>query len=181
MTDYSALDIKSGAELERFDLGTVQINRTAYQVLTGYEVGNAAGEHICFWCGGELKGKLKRYCRGHMTQYYGHFDWATAAAWARRRADFHCEHCGASDRDLAGAKDGYGGLRTAFEVHHIVPLLGERRQFTAYNLPWNLIVLDHACHVELHAAMRPPKLKPPPPQSADQRVRDGQQAMELGI
>ena len=166
MADYSALDIKNGAELMAFDLGTVQINGTAYQVLTGYEVGNAAGEHICFWCGGELKGKLKRYCRGHMTEYYGHFDWGYAAAACRNRAEFHCENCAKYIQP---------------EVHHIVPLKGASRQFTAYNLPWNLIGLCHKCHVELHAAMRPPKLKLPPPLSADQRVREGQQVMELGI
>ncbi|KKN57900.1 hypothetical protein LCGC14_0557310, partial [marine sediment metagenome] len=56
----------------------------------------------------------------------------------------------------------------------IVPLLGERRQFTAYNLPWNLIVLDHWCHVELHAAMRLPPL-------VKALVIERQMAMELGI
>ena len=175
----TALDITTGEELQSFNLGTVLIGGATYQVLTGHEVANAAGEHICFWCGGQLKGKLKRYCRGHMQEYYGHFDWPTAAAWARKRADFHCEHCGAAERDLPGVESGYGSIRTPFEVHHIVPLEGSRRQFTAYNLPWNLIVLDHWCHVELHAAMRPPKLKLPPPPSADLQIAHGQLALAL--
>ena len=138
----SALDITSGFELERFGLGTVEIGHTTYTVLTGLE-----GTGKCFWCGGELKGKLKRYCRGHMIEYYRHFDWGYASNWARREANFKCQNC---------------GHRGSLEVHHIVPLKGETRQFTAYNLPWNLIVLCHGCHMELHRIMNHREPKPLP-------------------
>ena len=132
-----ALNLESGAELECFDLGTVLINHISYTVLTGYE-----GTGKCLWCGGELKGKLKRYCYGHMKEYYRHFEWLSARNWCIERQNGTCPNC--------GRHWGYG-----LEVHHIVPLKGERRYFSAYNLPWNLIALCHYCHMEVHAAMRP--------------------------
>ena len=51
----SALDIVSAEELVRFDLGTVLINRRSYTILTGYE----GPVRQCFWCGGELAGRLR--------------------------------------------------------------------------------------------------------------------------
>lgn len=146
-----ALNIKSGAELERFDLGTVKLNGTTYTVLTGYE---PTGR--CFWCGGELKGKLQRYCYGHMKEYYRHFEWASASRWALNRAGHRCENCGTIEINIA--KSWYAApYRSNLEVHHIIPLKGERRYFSVFNLPWNLTVLCHDCHMELHAVMSPPK------------------------
>lgn len=145
MIDHSALEIESGAELERFDLGMVVIGGTRYTVLTGFE-----GTGKCFWCGGVLKGKLKRYCRGHMVEYYRHFEWASASRWARERAGNKCENCGCAEWYI---RNGYN-LRTQLEVHHIVPLRGAARYFTVYNLPWNLIALCKACHQEVSAVMR---------------------------
>lgn len=136
--DRNALNICSGEELEYFGLGDVVINHTRYTILTGFE----DKEHRCFWCGAELKGKAKRYCRGHMTEYYNHFRWDYASHKAHKRADYKCENCGRT-----------GGGKS-LEVHHIVPLKGAGRFFTAYNLPWNLIVLCHDCHQEIHAIMR---------------------------
>jgi len=130
-----ALNIETAAELERFDLGTVKINRQTYNVLTGYE----GPERRCFWCGGELKGKLRRYCRGHMKLYYRYFMWQSASHHALWYAGHRCENCRHTYK---------------LEVHHIVPLNGEKRDFSHYNLPWNLIVFCHQCHQEVHAVMR---------------------------
>ena len=140
----NALDLTCGAELERFCPCEITINHTTYTVLTGYE----GQERRCFWCGGELRGKLKRYCRGHMKLYYNAFNWGYAAYEARRRADHRCENCGQAE---VRVRDG----RAKLEVHHIVPLRGEPRFFSAGNLPWNLIVLCRdKCHKEIHAIMR---------------------------
>ena len=140
----NALDLTCGAELERFDMGRVVKNNQEYVVLTGFEI----LPHRCFWCGGELKGKLRRYCYGHMKEYYRNFEWESASSWAQDRAGHRCENCGIDSK--------VGNL----EVHHIVPLKGTRRYFSAYNLPFNLIVLCHACHLAIHSAMRPPKPDP---------------------
>lgn len=172
----SALEIETVEELEKFDLGTVWISHTKYNVLTGYE-----GTGRCFWCGGELKGsKLKRYCRGHMKEYYRHFDWQSASRWAIERADHRCENCGVKEKPIEW---GFNSYRINLEVHHIVPLKGNSRQFSAYNLPWNLIVLCHACHQEVHAAMRPPKLRPKKDifDSWEEAKKVGQGVMELEI
>jgi len=139
--------IQSGAELERFGLGDIEIEDKPYVVLTGFE----NTDHKCFWCGRPLKGKLKRYCRGHMTLYWQHFEWSYASGWARKRVGHKCENCGAVQN-----RQTRSGNRS-IEVHHIVPLNGSRRYFSAFNLPWNLIVLCHDCHQEVHAALRPPK------------------------
>lgn len=143
----NALEIRTVEELLNFDLGTVEINRTKYNVLTGYE-----GTGLCFWCGGELKGKLKRYCRGHMKLYYRHFDWGYASSWAKNRVDYKCQNCGKEEEHhlLAGY---HNATMTNLRVHHIIPLNGASRQYTAFNLPWNLIVLCQSCHLKVHAAM----------------------------
>lgn len=146
-----ALHIKTGDELERFDLGTVKLNHTIYNILTGYE---PTGR--CFWCGGVLKGKLQRYCYGHMIKYYRHFSWPSAVSWALDRASHGCENCGI--KEIAVQVDSWY-TRSNLEVHHIVPLNGKSRQFTAFNLPWNLAVLCHDCHQAIHAVMKPVKTK----------------------
>jgi len=148
----SALEIESGAELESFDLGTVLIGNKYYTVLTGYE-----GTGMYFWCGAELTGRLKRYCRGHGKEYYRHFEWNSASQWALERAEYRCQNCGVAQEYI---NDGYI-ISTNLEVHHIVPLNGRPRFFSVFNLPWNLVALCHECHLEIHAIMRPPKLIKP--------------------
>lgn len=156
----SALEITTGQELLRFDLGTVTIARTSYTVLTGFE----GAERRCFWCGGPLKGKQKRYCYGHMTEYYRHFEWSTARDWCCARQQGLCANCGTH----------HGRF---LEVHHIVPLRGESRYFSAFNLPWNLTGFCHQCHLEVHAVMRPPKKTPPT--GYDERIAQGQLPLSL--
>lgn len=141
----SALEIKSGQELKQFYPGTILIDNTYYNILTGYE----NNEHRCFWCGIELKGKAKRYCRGHMTEYYNHFARGNASFEALKRADHKCENCGKPECRLNILSS-----QINLEVHHIVPLNGAPRQFTAFNLPWNLIVFCNLCHQLIHAIMR---------------------------
>ncbi len=143
----SALDIVTAEELECFDLGTVLIGRTSYTVLTGHE-----GTGMCFWCGGELKGKLKRYCYGHMKEYYRHFEWSSARSWCCERQKGICANCGWTPEDYDNGSDIY--YHYSLEGHHIIPLEGAARDFSAYNLPWNLIGFCHECHLAIHAALR---------------------------
>lgn len=146
----SALEISTAQELERFDLGTVVISNTRYTILTGYE----GTDHRCFWCGESLDGsKLKRYCRGHMTLYYNHFDWGYAKSWCFDRYEHKCANCGMEEADIPDLGTAYYP-RSGYEAHHIIPVEGESRQFTPYNLPWNLIALCHECHLAVHAVMR---------------------------
>ncbi len=149
-SDLNALDIHNGEGLEQFDLGEIVIGSTHYTVLTGYET----TEHRCWWCGAELKRKAKHYCYGHMTQYYNHFNWGYASFEARKRAGGKCQNCEETEK----FESHYTGMTpmTSLAVHHIVPLKGAARFFSAYNLPFNLIVLCKVCHLEAHAAMRPP-------------------------
>jgi len=151
-----ALNIQSGAELEKFDLGEIVILHTKYRILTGYE----ALENKCWFCGSNIEqGKRKaHFCRKQQykgedscsVKYHRHFDWTYASSWAMRRAGGKCENCGAQRVIRQHGWDS----RVNLEVHHIVPLQGSERYFSPFNLPWNLIVLCHDCHVELHAAMK---------------------------
>ena len=140
---------KSGQELELFEPRYIVVDSIRYAILTG----NENNDHRCFWCGEELKGKLRRYCYGHMTEYYNHFNWNYASFEAKKRANYCCENCGRAE----GTRNiGMNYLITDIEVHHIIPLVGERF-FSVYNLLWNLIVLCYNCHREVHAIMH---LKP---------------------
>lgn len=143
----SALTITSGEELLHFDLGTVVIAHTTYTVLTGYE-----GTDRCWWCGGEphkdKRGRPAHFCWGHGRIYDEHFNWNHASFEARKRAGYCCENCGRPESVLEGAG------QTDLEVHHIVPLNGQDRFYSAYNLPFNLIALCHKCHLLVAAVMR---------------------------
>jgi len=152
----TALEITTAAELERFLPGKVVIANTTYTLLTGYE-----GSGSCHWCGGELKGYLRRYCYGHMKLYYRHFLWTDARKWCIKRQDGLCANCGTR-------------LSYSLEVHHIIPLNGSERIWTAYNLPFNLIGFCHDCHQEVHAAMKPPKLPKPIPDPWEEAMAAGQ-------
>lgn len=176
--EESALAIQSGQELERFDLGTIKINGTQYAVLTGYEV----QDDTCWWCGGQIQGKRKtHYCRSRshgdfescFRQYWSHFSWNSAVLWALRRAGRKYENCGCEEKTIPWGLD----FRSNLEVHHIVPLKGEGRFFSAFNLPWNLIVLCRDCHLELHAVMRGVS-RPIPPNEFELALARGQYVFE---
>ena len=157
----TALEITSGQELEQFVPNTVLIDHTTYLILTGYE-----GTGKCFWCGGELKGKLKRYCRGHLKFYYRQFEWASARDWCVKRQEKKCANCGK-----------YCGYK--LEVHHILPLKGGMRFFSALNMPWNLVGLCKGCHWEIHRIMRPPRLRSPKLVSQEEARQQGQLVMPM--
>lgn len=161
----TALEIKCGAELVEFLPREIPLKHTTYTVLTGYETESG----ICFWCGKPLKGKAKHYCRGCMTQYYNHFNWSYASHGARKRANYKCQNCGDTEHDHG---------MTSLRVHHIVPLKGAARFFSAYNLPWNLVVLCHTCHLEIHRIMNNHE-KPIPLNDWDIAKAKGQTIMEL--
>lgn len=135
-------------------------DRAGYYRLTGFE---ETGR--CWWCGAELTGRQRKYCRakhrneeGHWHIYYKHFSWSYARAWCIERQEGKCANCGKEDW-------------SSLEVHHIIPLEGNERQWTPFNLPWNLMGFCHECHLEAHAAMRPERVKPDPWQA---RIDAGQ-------
>jgi len=162
-----AFEIESGQELGRFEPNQIEDWGKTYSVLTGYE-----GTGRCFWCGKEFdeksKARHRHYCYGHMKEYYKHFEWLSARNWCCSRQDGLCANC--------DKRYGY-----SLEVHHIVPLNGGPRYFTAFNLPWNLIGFCHECHREVHAAMRPPKLhyKYNSPDSWEEAIKIGQSIMDF--
>lgn len=146
-TGRSALTITSGEELLRFDLGEITIGHTTYTVLTGWE-----GTDRCWWCGGEphknKRGRPSHFCWGHGGLYDDSFNWNLAASGALKRADYRCENCGKAENHVM--RHGMTNL----QVHHIVPLNGQGRYYSAYNLPWNLIVFCTTCHLLIAAVMR---------------------------
>lgn len=121
-----------------------------FTVITGYE-----GTGHCFWCGDDIEGR-RRYCAGHKgcwTRYQEHFAWGYAKARCLKRYDYKCANCGRIGVNLYMGED-----ITNLRVHHIIPLNGEERAVSVYNIFWNLICLCHDCHMELHTIMRPPKI-----------------------
>lgn len=115
------------------DMGRLGLKNGVISRMTGLETNS----RNCWLCGAELKLRQQRYCSGHGALYHELFDWNYARACAINRVRC-CENCG-SDADL--------------QVHHITPLEGRERYMSRYNLPWNLMVLCHDCHVEIHAVM----------------------------
>lgn len=96
---------------------------------------------ICWWCGGELPPRRRRYCCNDCAnEYWRHFNWWDASAWAREREKC-CRDCG-SPPPLPAWLDGIHSL----DVHHIIPLNGQRRDWNILNLPENLVVLCRSCH-----------------------------------
>jgi hypothetical protein len=176
----TALEIQSGAELLTFQPNEIELYGQKYLILTGHE-----GTGRCWWCGAELTGnKLKRWCWGHGKEYYRHFQWGPARNWCCERQHGICANCG-WHADLyppdSWHYDWYPEHYDiyALEVHHIVPLEGRPRFLSAFNLPWNLVGLCHACHQKLHAAMRPPARSSPDPWVWAEAV--GQSVMPLDV
>ena len=131
--------------------------------LTGFELTGR-----CWWCDSELTGRQRKYCRskhhdeeGHWHIYYKHFSWTYARSWCNERQKGICANCGWRPARYDENEPNYTWY--CLEVHHIIPLNGEERQLTPFNLPWNLIGFCHGCHLEIHAAMRPGPRPPPDP------------------
>lgn len=117
-----------------------------FTVITGFE-----GTGRCFWCGEDIVGR-RRFCKkgsGCWTRYQEHFAWGYAKAECLKRYEYRCANCGVEGIGLY-IGEGITNLR----AHHIIPLNGEERAVSVYNIFWNLICLCHDCHMELHSAMR---------------------------
>lgn len=143
-----------------------------FTIITGFE-----GTGRCFWCGEEIDGR-RRYCghrAGCWTLYQQHFAWVTASREALRRADFRCENCGCEEK---GVSHGWDDIMTNLRVHHIIPLNGRPRAVSVFNIFWNLIVLCHRCHLEIHTVMRE-LAKPGPVDDWDLARARGQTIMEV--
>lgn len=136
-------------ELLKWDTYTDKDSFGTFTIITGFE-----GTGRCFWCGKEIQGR-RRFCKkgsGCWTRYQEHFAWGYAKAECLKRFDYKCANCG-----IDGVNMYVGDDVTNLRAHHIVPLKGEARAVSVYNIFWNLICLCHNCHTELHKVMRPPK------------------------
>ena len=121
-----------------------------YPILSGKE---APGR--CFYCGEVIRGKsgrplqTRRYCsKAHREAYLT--EYSLAAYWphtsqvciqrASRNGRRFCERCG---------KKTFPG-----EVHHQLPLYGNRQTWHLLNRIENLIFVCHICHLKFHAEDR---------------------------
>ncbi len=137
-------------ELLHWPVTTGEDSFGTYHVITGFE-----GTGGCFWCGESLNDKRRRFCghrSGHWTLYANHFYWTYARSACLNQYEYRCANCG-------GKKEGRGYYAiSSLEAHHIIPLEGDYRAVSSYNVPWNLIALCHQCHLLIAAAMRPPRV-----------------------
>jgi len=123
-------------------------------ICTGYE-----NQGVCAMCGGTL-GKCRRtYCCQECADLYLNlFFWPWASYEAMARARHQCQRCGVSEHGLSklAYRTRIYNSDYRLEVHHIVPLNGEDRTWHHLNIPSNLQVLCHECHVLMHT---PSKLR----------------------
>ena len=159
-------------ELIHWDTSTGRDSFGSFTVITGYE-----GTGRCFWCGADIEGR-RRYCRGRKgcwTRYQEHFAWSYAKGACLKRFDYRCANCGIKGRNL-----NMGSNMTNLRAHHIIPLNGDSRVVSVYNISWNLICLCHDCHIEVHAIMRPPRFnKDFKPDTWEEAVKIGQGVFDL--
>lgn len=128
-------------------------------VCTGYE-----NQGICSMCEGQLGERRRAYCSEECAECYAHlFSWGEAQRDALKQAHRRCQVCGISGNGLfkvgvklLGWDDNSVYVLYRLEVHHIIPLNGEDRTWHRLNVPSNLLVVCHDCHVLLHT---PAKLK----------------------
>ncbi len=135
-------------ELTHWDVSIGRDTYGNYAIITSFE-----GSGGCFWCGKDLEGKHRRFCgrrSGCWTHYQDHFFWGYARYECLEQYDWHCANCGHEGPDGSRKISSLSRL----EVHHIIPLEGEARSMSPYNLPWNLICLCHDCHQLIHGVIR---------------------------
>lgn len=155
--NYALVD--NAADLARWPGATGRDSYGTYHIITEYE-----GTGRCFWCGENLLGQRRRFSghrKGCWTEYANHFYWSYARNWCCERQKGVCANCGWHSPFYHGQDVHF--YIYALEVHHIIPLNGEQRATSPYNLPWNLIGFCHDCHQLVHAAMRPEPAPPPDP------------------
>ena len=120
-------------------------------VCTGYE-----NHGICSMCGGQLPKRRRTYCCDECADLYcSLFCWPQASGNAIDKANHKCQVCGVSS-DGTRAIHGNWYEKMGLRVHHIIPVNGEPRTWHPLNIPGNLLVLSHECHVLLHT---PSKLR----------------------
>ena len=132
----------------------------------------------CWLCGGVLPKRRRRWCCDeHMTQYWGTYNYSYASGVCMRRTENTCENCHKSHSALfkeirERTEPGYCSSYTdaQIEVHHIIPLEGEPREWNVLNRQDNLTALCHQCHLQAHASMRQPTPK---------KVRDKQEVVKV--
>lgn len=124
----------------------------AKAICTGFE-----NQGICAMCGGKLGKRRRVYCSDICKEAYEHlFFWATAKEDALVRAKHKCQKCGRGYLEVPPVGVGSWAERSGIDVHHIIPLNGEDRAWHRLNVPSNLLVVCHDCHVLLHT---PSKLR----------------------
>ncbi len=144
-------------ELIRWDVSQGKDTYGIYTIITGFE-----GTGGCFWCGKDLEGRRRRFCghrSGHWTLYNNHFFWGFARSECLERYDWHCANCGTEAEEIPPTsylyREAYAAAqKTQLKAHHIIPLEGQPRAMSPFNIHWNLICLCHGCHLEIHALMR---------------------------
>jgi len=158
-------------ELRHWDTFREQDRYGWFTVITGYE-----GTGRCFWCGDDIESR-RRYCsrrKGCWTRYQEHFNWGYAKALCLKRYDYKCANCGREGILMSNEM-------TNLRVHHVIPLNGEERAVSVYNIFWNLICLCHDCHMELHSVMRPPRLdNDSKPDTWNEAIKIGQSVFDFG-
>ena len=101
---------------------------------TGFE--NRRG--ACWWCGGELLGRQRRYCAEDCGEHYrASFYWSYARGEALRRTGGLCARC----------------PKRAVDVHHIDPLVGPRATNVG-NRQENLMPLCRSHHRQAQNQLR---------------------------
>lgn len=113
----------------------------------------------CFWCGAELKGRRKAYCRdSHRRNYYKRYTWEGVREYIYKREKGICQDC----KELTFFKQqGGSDLDLSAEIDHIIPI-SKGGVFWDYD---NLILYCHKCHVQkTHKDLYPQKyaFKPQP-------------------
>ena len=113
---------------------------------TGYE-----NQGVCVMCGGELRGRRKVYCSAECHDLYlDLFFWPFARDAAIRRATRKCQICGVTRKGLAKICRNHSWGHWGLSVHHLEPVKGATRTWHVLNIPSNLLVVCHDCHVLLH-------------------------------
>lgn len=96
---------------------------------------------VCWYCGNELPQRRRKWCSDKCRDiYWQTWNWHFASLACRKRAKNCCENC--------HKREGISSL----EIHHIIPLNGQDRNWNKLNEPDNLLCLCHDCHMQVHRA-----------------------------
>lgn len=130
---------------------------------TGNEEGGG-----CWYCGEDLPKRRRRWCcDDHMDLYWTTYNWTGASHRCLMEAKNTCTNCHRSHRDIsieikASHSPSPGNywpkyIDAQIEIHHIIPLGGEDRQWHVLNRQDNLLALCHQCHLAVHLVLNEAK------------------------